>query len=187
MDEGKLSQIVEMSSPLNVGVHKDVQIFLGNADLSKSELVVMMYEDYANDGIFNDLEMPALDQNGNMTARYVATGMPLPTSITEGESSGMVHAMAGMKNMAKVRYTDKGFIPEKVDVLVGSTVEFINESSTGMWVASIPHPQHTKLPTFDQFRLYKKGAKYRYVFDKKGTWEYHDHINPARGGIVQVN
>ena len=187
MDDGKLSQIIEMSQLLRAGMHKNIPISLGSADISKSELIVMIYEDYANDGVFNDLDMPALNENGNMTARFVKTGKPLPTNITEGVSAGMTHSMAGAKTMAKVKYTDKGFVPDKVEVPVGSTVEFINQSSMDMWVASVPHPQHSKLPTFDQFRLYKKGAIYRYVFEKKGTWEYHDHISPSLGGIVVVN
>lgn len=187
MDDGKLSQVIEMSQPLKAGTHKDISINLGSADITNKELIVMIYEDYANDTIFNDLDMPALNEDGNMTARFVKTGKPLPTNITEGESAGMAHNMAGAKTMAKVRYTDKGFVPDKVEVPVGSTVEFINDSSTSMWVASMAHPAHTILPTFDQFRAYKKGAIYRYVFDKKGTWEYHDHINPARGGVVVVN
>lgn len=186
MDDGKLSQVIEMSQSLKKGTHKNIPINLGGADVKNKELIVMIYEDYDNDSVFNDLDMPALTENGSMTARFVKTGKPLPTNITEGESAGMVHTMAGMKTMAKVRYTDKGFVPDKVEVPVGSTVEFINESSTEMWVASIPHPAHSKLPTFDQFKLYKKGAIYRYVFEKKGTWEYHDHIKPALGGIVIV-
>ncbi len=186
MNDGKLSQVIEMSRPLQKGMHKNVEIPLGNAKVANQELIVMIYEDYANDSTFNDLDMPAIDENGFMTARYVKSGKSLPTSITEGESAGMTHAMKGAKTMAKIRYTDKGFVPDKVDVPVGSTVEFINESSTDMWVASMSHPQHTILPTFDQFRAYKKSAIYRYVFDKKGKWEFHDHINPGFGGVVSV-
>lgn len=186
MDDGKLSQVIEMSQPLKKGTHTNIPVNLASADIKNKELIVMIYDDYANDGVFNDLDMPALNENGNMTARFVKTGKSLPTNITEGESAGMTHNMTGMKIMAKVRYTDKGFVPDKVEVPVGSTVEFTNESNTDMWVASIPHPAHTKLPTFDQFRLYKKGAIYRYVFEKKGTWEYHDHIKPTLGGVVSV-
>lgn len=186
MEGDKLSQIVEMSKPLKAGTHTNITIPLGSTDVSSMELIVMVYEDYENDGIFNDLDMPALNENGHMTARYVRTGSPLPATITEDSSIMPAHNMPGMKDMVKVRYTDKGFVPEKIEVKVGSMVEFTNESSTVMWVASADHPAHTKLPTFDQFRSFKKGAKYRYVFDKKGTWEYHDHISPSLGGVVTV-
>ncbi len=186
MDDGKLSQVIEMSKPLEPGTHKKITVPLGDADVNSAELIVMIYEDYENDGIFNDLDMPAINEDGFMTASYVKTGKPLPSSITEDSSSMMGHNMPGMKTMAKVRYTDKGFVPDKVEVPAGSMVEFVNESSDIMWVASIPHPAHTKLPTFDQFRGFKKGAIYRYAFDKKGTWEYHDHVKPSLGGEVNV-
>lgn len=185
IDDGKVSQIIEMSQPLKAGVNNGITISLGSADVRDKELVVMIYEDYENDGIFNDLDMPALNEEGLTTAHFVKTGKPVPSSMTEADMPAM--NMAGMKSMVKVRYTDRGFMPDKIEVNSGDMVEFINESSTDMWVASVPHPAHSKLPTFDQFRLYKKGAIYRYVFDKKGTWEYHDHISPSLGGIVIVN
>lgn len=186
MEGDQLGQVIEMSKPLKKGVHKNIEIPLGSVDVSQSELIVMIYEDYDNDSIFNDLDMPALNEDGLMTAKYVKTGEPLPSSIAETESGMPAHSMPGMKSMAKIRYTDKGFEPDKIEVPAGSMVEFVNESSKDMWVASVPHPDHSKLPTFDQFRLYKKGGIYRYVFEKKGIWEYHDHINPSLGGVVNV-
>lgn len=186
MEGDKLSQVVEMSKPLNAGTHKNITIPLGSSDVSSTELIVMIYEDYDNDDVFNDLDMPALNDEGMMTAVYVKTGEPLPASIVEADSTMPVHSMPGMKGMVKVRYTDSGFVPENVVVEKGSMVEFINESSTQMWVASAPHPSHQILPTFDQFKPTKKGSIYRYTFDKPGEWEYHDHINPSRGGTITV-
>lgn len=186
IEGNNLSQIVEMSKPLRAGKHNNIEIPLGSAEKGK-ELLVMIYEDYGTDGVFNDLDMPALDENGTMTASFVSSGKPLPASITEGESSDMgMMNMPGMKSMTKIKYTDKGFTPDKIDIESGSMVEFINESSTDMWVASMSHPSHTILPTFDQFRGYKKGARYRYMFDKKGVFPFHDHINPSRGGTINV-
>jgi plastocyanin len=189
IDGKQLSQVVEISAPMKAGTHQNVKINLGGADISNSQLIVMIYDDYANDQAFNDLDLPSVDSNGNMTARYVKTGEPLPKSITEAEPSGMVMDpnMPGMKHVILVRYSGKVFSPNEITVPVGSVVQFINESDIPMWIASTPHPQHTDLPTFDQFKPYGKGAVYRYVFDKKGHWGFHDHINPSVGGMVVVN
>lgn len=184
VDDGKVSQVIEMSRPLKKGINKDVEISLGRTDVSGKELVVMIYEDYANDGVFNDLDMPALSGEGLTTANFVITGKSVPVTMTEVDMPGM--NMPGMKAMVKIRYTDNGFVPDKIEVKKDDMVEFVNESSKDMWVASMPHPQHIDLPTFDQYRAYKKGAIYRYVFEKKGKWEFHDHLNPSFGGIVTV-
>lgn len=186
IDNGQLGQVIEISSPLNAGTHKNITISLGNADIKNTELIVMIYDDYANDGFFNDFDMPTLNENGNMIGNYLSTGKPLPVSITEGENTAM-QGMNMQKSMTKIIYTDKGFVPNKVEVSVGSMVEFVNDSNTDMWVASNPHPQHTDLPTFDQFRPYKQHSIYRYTFTKKGVWGFHDHLNASRNGTVTVN
>ena len=185
IDGGRLDQVIEISKYLEKGQHKNVKIPLGDF-YNGEELIVMIYED-EGDKVFNDIDLPALDGEGRMIARYVKTGEPLPTSITEADASGVpAHTMPGAPTMVKVRYTDTGFIPSKIEVSAGTMVEFVNESNMEMWVASDVHPSHEKLPTFDQFKSFKKGGLYRYVFDKAGAWEYHDHINPSLVGIVTV-
>ncbi len=185
IDGDRLGQVIEISKYLEKGQHKNVNIPLGDF-YNGEELIVMIYED-ESDKVFNDLDLPALDGEGRMVARYVKTGEPLPTSITEADASGVpAHTMPGAPAMVKVRYTDTGFIPSKIEVSAGTMVEFVNESNMEMWVASDVHPSHEKLPTFDQFRSFKKGGLYRYVFDKAGTWPYHDHISPELEGVIEV-
>lgn len=185
MEGGTLSQIVEISTALKAGTHTDVEIPLNNVDITDKDLIVMVYEDQENDQVFNDLEIPAVNEKGSLIARYVKTGAPLPENLVEGNTSDMpAHSMEGM---VTVKYTDNGFTPDKIEINEGDMVEFRNESSMNMWVASANHPAHEKLPTFDQFRAFTKGSVYRYVFKKTGSWEYHDHINPSLGGVVVVN
>ena len=181
----RLGQIIEISSLLNPGLHKNIKISLGETDISNKELIVMIYEDQG-DKSFNDLDMPFINSEGYVTASYVSTGKSLPQEMTEGESNMAGHNMPGMEGMKRVRYTNEGFKPPSIRVASGTMVEFINESDEEMWVASNEHPSHEKLSTFDQFRGSKKGSIYRYIFDKKGTWEYHDHFVPSFEGVVIV-
>ncbi len=83
----------------------------------------------------------------------------------------------------EVDYTDSGFSPASVTIKKGQTVNFVNKSSSQMYVASNPHPIHTDYPGFDELSA---GDSYSFTFDKVGTWGYHNHINPAQKGSVVV-
>jgi plastocyanin len=85
-----------------------------------------------------------------------------------------------------VMYTDEGFSPNPVAINVGDTVEFVNNSSSGMWVASAVHPTHEELPGFDQNESVGEGGTYRFTFTEAGTWNYHNHANPEDTGSVVV-
>ena len=66
-----------------------------------------------------------------------------------------------------------------------------------MWVASDPHPSHTGYSgttkqqhcpdvqgvAFDQCSI---GPSYSFVFQKIGTWGYHNHASANDGGTVIV-
>lgn len=86
-----------------------------------------------------------------------------------------------------VNYTDSGFSPKTVTIKKGDSITFINESNGGMSVASDPHPTHTNYPAFDQYKSGEKGSKsYTFVFDKIGSWGYHNHLNSSNTGLVVV-
>lgn len=85
-----------------------------------------------------------------------------------------------------VTYSNEGFAPKEIDVAVGQTVRFVNESSGNMWVASAVHPSHTVLPEFDEKKSIGNGEVYEFTFTKAGAWEYHNHVKPSAGGKVNV-
>ena len=85
-----------------------------------------------------------------------------------------------------VRYTANGYEPKTITVPVGTTVTFTNESSSGMWTASDPHPVHTKLSSFDSDRNIANGQSYSYTFEQAGNWAYHNHSTPGHTGTVIV-
>ncbi len=181
-DGKRLGQIIEVSAYLEPGEHKNVQIALGDFYTYKPEdqLIAMIYKD-DGDKAFSEADQPVTDPTGALIARFVKTGQPVPTSVTQE-----VMVASGGMGMETVRYTNAGFSPKKLTVPIGTMVEFVNQSDSDMWVASNVHPSHDILPTFDEFKGVGKGQTYMYTFDKKGTWPYHDHINPAREGIIEV-
>ncbi len=96
-----------------------------------------------------------------------------------------------------VTYTTNGFTPSTLTVKKGATVTFVNQSGGRMWVASDPHPIHnfysgtalgqhcpdTAGVAFDQCRA---GDSYTFVFNKVGSWGYHNHTSAGDTGTVVV-
>lgn len=87
---------------------------------------------------------------------------------------------------ATVIYTASGFSPSSVTVQSGGTVTFKNETSEPMWVASDPHPIHTRLRGFDAKNGIASGQTYSFTFTKTGTFGFHDHLSSSRTGRVVV-
>lgn len=85
-----------------------------------------------------------------------------------------------------VTYSDDGFTPKEVNVAVGQTVRFVNESSGNMWVASDNHPSHEIMPEFDDKKSIVNSENYEFTFTKIGKWSYHNHVKPSAIGTVIV-
>ncbi len=85
-----------------------------------------------------------------------------------------------------ILYADIGFLPNSIEVPVGTKVTFKNQSVGLMRIASAVHPTHQELPGFDQLTAGPSGSSYEYTFTKAGTWKYHDHLNPGARGVVIV-
>ena len=91
-----------------------------------------------------------------------------------------------LSSEAVVTYQNGSFSPSSITVASGTTVQFMNQSSTPVWVASNPHPSHTDYPGFDALKEVAPGENYSFTFVKTGTWGYHNHLNPSEGGAVVV-
>jgi plastocyanin len=99
-----------------------------------------------------------------------------------------------------VIYTDSGYSPTTLKIERGKTVTFKNQSTQSMWPASAVHPTHrvysgtsldehcpdTAGTAFDACKGFLPGQSWSFTFNKTGTWEYHDHLNPSHTGIIIV-
>lgn len=85
-----------------------------------------------------------------------------------------------------VTLTEKGFVPQKIYITRGTTVTFKTELSSPFWPASDLHPYHTIFPSFDPKAPIEPSESWRYIFEKDGHWDYHDHIGLMTGAIIVV-
>jgi plastocyanin len=85
-----------------------------------------------------------------------------------------------------VSFAEFCFDPERVTISQGDTVKFKNFAEFDqMWVASDPHPDNNAYPEFNAGQGYRANSYYSFTFNRKGTWGYHNHLQPdCRGAVV---
>lgn len=94
----------------------------------------------------------------------------------------------------QIVFTEQGYAPLSLVVPLGSIVTFVNKSAQPMWPASAMHPTHSIYPTaggcigstFDACAQVLPEGTWAFTFDQKGTWKYHDHLNPRFFGQITV-
>ena len=85
----------------------------------------------------------------------------------------------------QVTLPDKGFSPESITIKKGGTVSWINASSKSGTVNSASHPNHN-LHRFLNLGEFPSGSSFEAIFEKEGTYSYHNHLNPQQQGTVVV-
>ena len=86
---------------------------------------------------------------------------------------------------AAVTITSSGFEPATVNIDVGTKVVWTNKSGDAATVNSNLHPTHLVYTPLNLNNVSVDGSV-SLVFDKPGTYQYHDHLNPSRTGTVEV-
>jgi plastocyanin len=85
-----------------------------------------------------------------------------------------------------IQMTSDNFTPKDLTVKLGDKVTFVNADDSPAWPASDFHPSHDIYPTFDAGRGIAPGESWDFIFDRVGTWRFHDHLLPARRGVITV-
>lgn len=93
----------------------------------------------------------------------------------------------GVSSLVQIKVTKAGFVPEEVQVKKGQIVVWTNEDEKPHQVASNPHPTHELLKDLGDGDVLLKGDSISYTYKDKGTFRYHDHLNPTKfNGVVIV-
>ncbi|HEX7651364.1 MAG TPA: hypothetical protein VF439_01440 [Candidatus Paceibacterota bacterium] len=98
-----------------------------------------------------------------------------------------------------VTLTDSGFSPETITIKKGQAVTFVNQSKSGMWVASDPHPTHQGydgttrtehcVPGYEGAAPFDEctvANQFTFTFQQVGSWGYHNHVIDEQHGTVIV-
>lgn len=86
---------------------------------------------------------------------------------------------------AEVNVTVSGFEPKTITIQKGERVVWTNKSGEPVTVNSDAHPTHLLWP-FLNLGTFNDGSSVSVVFEKQGTYTYHNHLNTGQTGIVVV-
>lgn len=129
-----------------------------------------------------------VNQNADQQGNGANTTVPVSTDIVQ------------VNQTYEVIYTDSGYAPAEITIKSGDTVTFKNQSSGGMWTASVMHPSHvvyggtslqehcpdTTNTSFDECKNSQPGESWSFIFTKTGTWSYHNHAKASVFGKIIV-
>jgi len=125
-----------------------------------------------------------LGKSGNKTSQPTeTTGQPsTPAQSTTKQGAG---GAIPKETIANVNLTSSGFDPKTITVKAGTRVIWLNKSGGGATVNSAVHPTHQAYPPLN-LGQFPDGSSVQLVFDKTGTYKYHNHLNPSQTGTVVV-
>lgn len=80
----------------------------------------------------------------------------------------------------------QGFIPQTLTIHQWDKVIFTSEQGKEFWPASDPHPIHDLYSAFDPLEPIDPNGSWSFQFDRKGSWHYHNHLDPFFRGTINV-
>lgn len=116
-----------------------------------------------------------------MTAILIVLILPRGTTSLTGK-----HVESVSIEPAQVAITNNGFIPSVVQIRLNQGVVFTNISSSLHYIKSDPYPLNNTLKELDSINPLSKNSSYTYIFNKTGTYTYHDDLNPYtfKGSVI---
>jgi plastocyanin len=81
--------------------------------------------------------------------------------------------------------TKTGFSPQQVVIAAGSKVIWVNNSGADVTVNSDNYPANNLYPFLNLGR-FSNNFSVQLVFNKRGTYSYHDQLNPTWKGMIIV-
>lgn len=87
--------------------------------------------------------------------------------------------------VATITYDGSSFSPSSVTVKSGDKVRVVNNSQDMLQFESNPHPVHTDDPDLNVGSV-DPGQSQTFTVSQKGTFGYHNHLNPSQGGNITI-
>lgn len=107
-----------------------------------------------------------------------------PAQQTQAGSSNTGGAPITEK-LVNITLTSSGFEPQTKTIEKGSRVIWLNKSGETASLNSADHPTHRLYPALN-LGEFANGSSVQLIFDKSGTYKYHNHLKPSQTGTIIV-
>ncbi len=118
--------------------------------------------------------------NSLLYPKPLSRAQSLPSTLPSSNLTGNIN-----NSISLVTLTKSGFSPATLTIKANSRVAWVNNSGQAASVNSNDHPTHKLYPPLN-LGLFNSGSSVQLVFDKAGTYKYHNHLNPAQTGTIIV-
>jgi plastocyanin len=86
---------------------------------------------------------------------------------------------------AEVTISKTGFVPSTLKVKAGTKITWTSQDSGLHQIEANPYPTGKSLPKLKS-EILNSGQTYVFTATQKGTFGYHDRINPTLNGTIEV-
>lgn len=85
-----------------------------------------------------------------------------------------------------INYLKSGFVPSALEIPIGKSVRFVNNSGKAMRISSADTTNNPIYNAFNQSKTVGQGGIYEYTFTDKGVFSYRNINNPGDQGAITV-
>jgi len=85
-----------------------------------------------------------------------------------------------------IMVTIHGFVPEALRIKKSTSINFANFSDTAIDIESADHPTHKLYPQLNIGTIEANDTTNPVLYDKSGTYKYHNHLKPEQTGTIIV-
>ncbi|CAN5116932.1 hypothetical protein BH11PAT1_BH11PAT1_0390 [soil metagenome] len=109
---------------------------------------------------------------------------PAPKTITN--TTAVVTPTPQLPAETAITLSEKdGFSPKTITIKVGNAIRWTNSDGEKATINSDDHPTHRKFPEMN-LGEFRRGESLTHIFNKPGTYTYHDHYNQTSKGRIIV-
>lgn len=110
---------------------------------------------------------------------------PNKTATTTSSQSQSSNSSTSQSAPNTIAYDGNKFSPATLTIKSGTMVTIKNTSSEDLQFQSDPHPTHTDDSDLN-VGVVAPGQSKTFTVTNKGTFGYHDHLNPSEKGTITI-